>query len=72
MKFLTLVTMLSLSLSSFAASKRTEFDQNDEKVCYEEARKLGCVNGNEAADVACTKANKAKLPQKCTEVLGIQ
>ncbi|MES2527875.1 MAG: hypothetical protein V4598_12355 [Bdellovibrionota bacterium] len=72
MKFLTLVTMLSLSLSTFAASKRTEFDQNDEKVCYEESRKMGCVKGNEAADVACTKANKTKLSKKCAEVLGAQ
>ncbi len=71
MKFLTLITLLSVSLSSFA-QKRSEFDQNDEKVCYEEARKMGCVKGNEAADAACAKANKSKLPKKCTEVLGIQ
>lgn len=71
MKFLMMVTALSLSLSSFAG-KRTEFDQNDEKVCYEEARKVGCVKGNETANIACTKANKAKLPKKCSEVLGAQ
>ena len=71
MKYITVVTMLSLSLSSFAG-KRSEFDQNDEKVCYEHARKMGCVNGNESADVACTRANKAKLPKKCTELLGAQ
>ncbi len=71
MKIMTMMTLLALSFSSFA-QKRTEYDQNDEKVCYEEARKMGCVKGNNSADAACTKANKSKLPKKCSEVLGIQ
>lgn len=71
MKVLLLLSVMSLSLDAISA-KRTEFDHNDEKVCYEEARKMGCVKGNAAADVACTKANKAKMPKKCTEVLGAQ
>lgn len=71
MKVLLLLSVMSLSLDAISA-KRTEFDHNDEKVCYEEARKMGCVKGNESADVACARANKAKLPKKCAEVLGAQ
>ena len=71
MKHLILLTVMTFSLDAISA-KRTEFDHNDEKVCYEEARKVGCVKGNEAAYVACAKTNKSKLPKKCTEVLGAQ
>lgn len=68
MKSIILISALSVSLTAFTAT-RTEFDQNDEKVCYEEAKKLGCVKGDEAADVACARAKKSKLSTKCSEVL---
>jgi hypothetical protein len=71
MKSLIVLSALSLSLSLFAVT-RTEYDQKDEKVCYEEARKIGCVKGDAAADVACTKSKKAILSKKCTEVLSAQ
>ncbi len=69
MKFFILLSALSLSLTSIAET-RVEYDQNDEKMCYEEARRVGCVKGTAAADVVCTRAKKAKLSRKCAEVLG--
>lgn len=71
MKYLSLALALSLSATAFA-QKTVEFDEAQEKVCHEEARKAGCVKGNEAAGVACLKTNKSKLPQKCHQILGIQ
>ncbi len=71
MKYISLALLFSLPISAFA-QKKAEFDENQEKVCYEEARKVGCVKGNEAADIACSKSNKAKLPTKCHQILGIQ
>ncbi len=71
MKFLSLTLALTLTASAFA-QKKVEFDETQEKVCHEEARKVGCVKGDSAADIACTKANKAKLPAKCHQLLGIQ
>lgn len=71
MKYFSLALALSLSLSAFA-QKRVEFDENQEKVCYEEARKVGCVKGSAPADRTCAKTRKIKLPVKCHQVLGIQ
>ncbi len=71
MKFLTLVTAMSLSLSVFA-QKKVEFDENQEKVCYEQAKKAGCVKGSAAADPACAKAKKAKLTTNCRQIFGIE
>lgn len=71
MKYLSFIALMSLSLSAVAV-KRVEFDENQEKVCYEEARKIGCVKPNgAAADQTCTKNNKTKLPSKCYQVLGL-
>ncbi len=64
--------MTCFSLSAFAV-KKVEFDESQEKVCYEEARKMGCVKSSGgAADHACSQANKAKLPSKCYQILGVQ
>lgn len=72
MKYFSFVAMMALSLTAFA-EKRVEFDENQEKVCYGEARKVGCVKSSgAAADKACTQNNKAKLPSKCYSILGIQ
>lgn len=71
MKFLTLVTVMSLSLSAFA-QKKVEFDENQEKVCHEQAKKLGCVKGSAAADQACTKSKKAKFTTNCRQIFGIE
>lgn len=72
MKFLTLVTVMSLSLSAFA-QKKVEFDENQERACHEEARKAGCVkSAGSAADRACSQKKKAKLSSKCHQILGIQ
>lgn len=71
MKIFTFIGILSLSFYALA-EKRVEFDENQEKVCYEEARKAGCVkSAGAAASQACTKTKKAKLPSKCYQVLGI-
>lgn len=72
MKYLSFVALMSLSLSSFA-EKRVEFDEKQEKVCHEEARRSGCVkSADAAADRACSQANKRKLPMKCHQILGVQ
>ena len=71
MKFLTLVTAMSLSFGAFA-QKKVEFDENQEKVCHEQAKKLGCVKGSAAADQACTKSNKSKLTTNCRQIFGIE
>jgi hypothetical protein len=71
MKYLSFVAMMTLSMSAFAEN-RTEFDEAQEKICHEEARKVGCVkSAGAAADKACSKANKSKLPSKCFQILGI-
>lgn len=71
MKYFSLALALSLSLSAFA-QKKVEFDENQEKSCYSEAKKYGCVKSNGAADTACTKTNKTKISMKCHQILGIQ
>ncbi len=70
MKFIILMTVLSLSQVSFANTK-IEFDEAAEKVCYEEAKKAGCVKGDNSANSSCVKARKSRVPTKCHQILGI-
>lgn len=70
MKSLLLVTVMSLSLEAIA-QRRIEFDERQEKICYEQAKKAGCVKGGEEHDPACTEANKTKLTRECRQILGI-
>ena len=71
MKFLTLVTALTLSTGAFA-QKKVEFDENQERVCYQQAKKAGCVKGDAATDTACAKAKKSKLTINCRQIFGIE
>lgn len=71
MKFLILVSVMWLSLDA-SAQKRVEFDESQEKSCYEQAKKAGCVKGSSAADPVCTKANKTKLTTNCRQIFGIE
>lgn len=72
MKYLSFVAMMAMSMTAFA-EKKVEFDENQEKICHGEARKVGCVKSSgAAADKACSQNNKAKLPSKCHEILGVR
>lgn len=71
MKFLTIVAIMTLSTGAFA-QKKVEFDENQERVCHDQAKKAGCVKGSAAADPACTKANKSKLTTTCRQIFGIE
>lgn len=71
MKSLIIVFAMSLSLDSIA-QKRIEFDERQEKDCYEQAKKLGCVKGADAQDPVCTRAKKNKLTRECRQIFGIE
>jgi len=71
MKFFTIAALMSLSLQVFA-EKRVEFDEKQEKICHEQAKKAGCVKGTAAPDRACTKAKKSKLTTSCHQIFGIE
>lgn len=71
MKSFIIVVVMSLSLEAFA-QKKVELDEVQEKVCYEQAKKVGCVKGNETADPTCTKSNKSKFTTNCRQIFGIE
>lgn len=63
MKSLLLACAIALTVPAFA----TEFDENQEKVCIAEAKKLGCVK-NDVENTSCMQKNKSKLSAECKKM----
>lgn len=69
MKHAIFFLTLTLSVSSFAASSKKEFDENLEKKCHQELKSMGCVKSDDTESVACANTNKAKLSPACKALM---
>lgn len=61
---------LLFSFSSFA-QPRQEYDENLEKICHLELKKIGCLK-NDLEDKKCAEGKKEKLSPRCRELHDVQ
>lgn len=65
MKNILALGLITLTTLSVASNTSIEFDEKQEVACYNEARKLGCVSGDDEAKIDCVEKNKKKLSKEC-------
>ena len=49
-----------------------EFDENLEKGCFQEFKKIGCINRLGEESTTCVKRKRKKLPKKCQDFLDLR
>lgn len=65
MKKLLHVLLFIISVPVMAQTQILEFDQTKEVQCYNEIKKLSCLNSNGEENAACVESKKAKLTADC-------
>ncbi len=59
---------LILSFNLYAQEIHYDYEVKSEKVCFEEMKKMGCINQNEVVSVSCLDKQKARLSKLCQEI----
>jgi len=69
MKRILMFTLI-LSFNLYAQEIHYDYEVKSEKVCFEEMKKMGCINKNEVVNVACLDREKLRLSKLCQEIHG--
>jgi hypothetical protein len=67
MKNVILLGILAFSVNSFSQPVK-EYDENQEKQCYQELKALGCVKSDGNQDDRCAEAKKSRLSKLCASM----